>query len=67
MLLFAAAETWWGVLGGLIPIIGLALIGYVIGRAVRDNDSSDEEIGVRPVPVGVDGLYFFANAILGRL
>jgi hypothetical protein len=37
MLLFAAAETWWGVLGGLIPIIGLALIGYVIYRAVKDN------------------------------
>ena len=37
MPLFAAAETWWGVLGGLIPIIGLALIGYVIWRAVKDD------------------------------
>jgi hypothetical protein len=37
MLLFAAAETWWGVLGGLIPIIGLALVGYVIWRAVKDD------------------------------
>ncbi len=36
---FAAAETWWGVLGGLIPIIGLAAIGYVIYRAVKDNDN----------------------------
>jgi len=40
MLLFAAAETWWGVLGGLIPILGLALLGYVIWRAVKD-DSED--------------------------
>ena len=37
MLLFAAAETWWGVLGGLIPIIGLGLIGYIIWRAVKDD------------------------------
>lgn len=37
MLLFAAAETWWAILGGLIPIIGLGLIGYVIWRAVKDN------------------------------
>lgn len=37
MLLFAAAETWWGVLGGLIPIIGLGLIGFVIWRAVKDD------------------------------
>jgi hypothetical protein len=34
---FAAAETWWAVLGGLIPILGLGLIGYVIWRAVKDN------------------------------
>jgi hypothetical protein len=38
MLLIAAAETWWGVLGGLIPILGLALLGYVIWRAVKDSD-----------------------------
>jgi hypothetical protein len=37
VLFFAAAETWWAVLGGLIPILGLALIGYVIWRAVKDN------------------------------
>ena len=37
MLPLAAAETWWAVLGGLIPIFGLGLIGYVIWRAVKDN------------------------------
>jgi hypothetical protein len=42
VLLFAAAETWWGVLGGLIPIIGLGLIGFVIWRAVKDG-SEDEQ------------------------
>jgi hypothetical protein len=34
----AAAETWWAVLGGLIPIIGLALLGYFIYMAVKDSD-----------------------------
>jgi hypothetical protein len=43
MFLLAAAETWWGVLGGLIPIIGLAAVGYLIYRAVRDTDSKNEE------------------------
>jgi len=38
----AAAETWWAVLGGLIPILGLAAIGYVIYRAVKDSDEEDE-------------------------
>jgi hypothetical protein len=42
MLVFAAAETWWGVLGGLIPIIGLGLIGFVIWRAVKDSSDEDE-------------------------
>lgn len=43
MLLYAAAETWWGVLGGLIPIIGLALISFVIWRAVKNDDDKEDE------------------------
>jgi hypothetical protein len=39
--LFAAAETWWGVLGGLIPIIGLALLSYIIWRAVKDDGDKE--------------------------
>jgi hypothetical protein len=42
VLLFAAAETWWAVLGGLIPIIGLALIAYIIWRAVKDGEDDRE-------------------------
>ncbi len=34
----SAAEAWPAVFGGLIPILGLAAIGYIIYRAVRDND-----------------------------
>ncbi len=41
MLLFAAAETWWGVLGGLIPIIGLAGLAYIIYRAVKEDPGDD--------------------------
>jgi hypothetical protein len=37
-----AAEAWPAVFGGLIPILGLAAIGYVVYRAVRDNDNDDE-------------------------
>lgn len=32
-----ATEAWPAVFGGLIPIIGLAAIGYLIWRAVRDD------------------------------
>ena len=39
----SAAEAWPAVFGGLIPILGLAAIGYVIYRAVRDDDESDDE------------------------
>jgi hypothetical protein len=35
-------EAWPAVFGGLIPILGLAGIGYIIYRAVRDNDEGDE-------------------------
>jgi hypothetical protein len=38
----AAAEAWPAVFGGLIPIIGLAGIGYIIYRAVK-NDGNDED------------------------
>ncbi|MCW2987136.1 MAG: hypothetical protein JWM24_74 [Solirubrobacterales bacterium] len=37
-----ATEAWAAVFGGLIPILGLAAIGYIIYRAVRDNDSDDD-------------------------
>jgi len=37
-----ATEAWPAVFGGLIPIIGLAAIGYIIYRAVRDSDEDDE-------------------------
>jgi hypothetical protein len=38
-LLVRAEEAWEPVLlGGLIPIIGLAALGYLILRAVRDHD-----------------------------
>ncbi|MGN6202155.1 MAG: hypothetical protein ACTHNY_07100 [Solirubrobacterales bacterium] len=37
----AAAETWWAVLGGLIPILGLGLIGFVIWRAVRGGEEEE--------------------------
>jgi hypothetical protein len=36
-----AAEAWPAVFGGLIPIIGLAAIGYLIVRAVRDSDEDE--------------------------
>ncbi len=38
----SATEAWPAVFGGLIPILGLAAIGYIIYRAVRDNDEDDE-------------------------
>jgi hypothetical protein len=42
-LLVRAEEAWEPVLlGGLIPILGLGALGYLIVRAVRDNDQSDE-------------------------
>lgn len=42
-LLVRAEEAWQPVLlGGLIPILGLAGLGYLLFRAVRDNDESNE-------------------------
>jgi hypothetical protein len=38
-----ATEAWPAVFGGLIPILGLAAIGYLIWRAVRDDNSDDED------------------------
>jgi hypothetical protein len=43
MVLVRAEEAWEPVLfGGLIPILGLAGLGYIIIRAVRNNDESKE-------------------------
>jgi hypothetical protein len=41
--LLLASEAWPAVFGGLIPIVGLAAIGYLIYRAVRDTSSKNEE------------------------
>jgi hypothetical protein len=39
MVLVRAEEAWEPVLlGGLIPILGLAGLGYLLIRAVRNND-----------------------------
>jgi hypothetical protein len=38
----SATEAWPAIFGGLIPILGLAAIGYIVYRAVRDNDEDDE-------------------------
>jgi hypothetical protein len=35
----SATEAWPAVFGGLIPILGLAAIGYLIYRAVKDDDN----------------------------
>jgi hypothetical protein len=43
VLLVRAEEAWEPVLfGGLIPLLGALAIGFIIWRAVRDNDESDE-------------------------
>jgi hypothetical protein len=39
----SAAEAWPAVFGGLIPILGLAAAAYLIWRAVRDDNSNDED------------------------
>ena len=43
VLLMRAEEAWEPVLfGGLIPLFGALAVGFIIYRAVRDNDESDE-------------------------
>jgi hypothetical protein len=38
-----AEEAWEPVLlGGLIPLLGAGAVGYIIYRAVRNNDEDDE-------------------------
>ena len=37
----SATEAWPAVFGGLIPILGLAAIGYLIYRAVRSSDDDE--------------------------
>ena len=42
LLVVRAEEAWEPVLfGGMIPILGAIAIGYLIIRAVRDNDEDD--------------------------
>ncbi|MGN6215749.1 MAG: hypothetical protein ACTHN7_02160 [Solirubrobacterales bacterium] len=36
-----ATEAWPAVFGGLIPIVGLVGAGYLIWRAVKDNDEDE--------------------------
>ena len=36
-------EAWLAVFGGLIPILGLVAIGYIIIRAVRNDDDDNED------------------------
>ena len=36
-----ALEAWPAAFGGLIPVIGLAAVGWLIIRAVRDTDDDE--------------------------
>jgi hypothetical protein len=40
-----ATEAWPAIFGGLIPIIGLAAVGYIIYRAVKDRDDDEDKSG----------------------
>jgi hypothetical protein len=43
VLLVRAEEAWEPVLfGGLIPLFGALAVGFIIWRAVRDNDDDDD-------------------------
>jgi hypothetical protein len=37
-----ATEAWPAVFGGLIPIIGLVAIVYILYRAVKSNDTTED-------------------------
>lgn len=42
----ALGETWWGVMGGLIPLVGLGLIALIIWRAAQppeDEETSEDD------------------------
>jgi hypothetical protein len=42
-ILVRAEEAWEPVLfGGLIPLFGALAVGFIIWRAVRDNDEDDD-------------------------
>jgi hypothetical protein len=38
-----ALESYWAILGGLIPIIGAGGVFFLVWYAVRDNPSDEEE------------------------
>jgi hypothetical protein len=41
LLPLAAGETWLAVFGGLIPILGIAAIGWIVIRASKNDDEED--------------------------
>lgn len=43
MIPLATGETWLAVFGGLIPVIGLGLGGYLVYRAARGSGDGDED------------------------
>lgn len=43
MIPLALGETWFAVFGGLIPIVGLVLVGLVLWRAVQPPEKSRKD------------------------
>jgi hypothetical protein len=41
LLPLAAGETWLAVFGGLIPILGIAAVGWIVIRASKTDDDAD--------------------------
>jgi hypothetical protein len=41
----ALGETWFAVFGGLIPIVGLVLVGLVLWRAVQPPERPEPPAG----------------------